>query len=426
MKYKGDKHKTETLKFRLKTSNRLTEYFDEMSSESHIWINAGCKARMNGLSFIDCTKIATLVQNIPQAFVHGAINLGMEMKCSHVKYGEHTYPLYSAVPLGKKSRGGTVYFPKCGEPFELQKGTLPNDSQSYKIVDVSNSSDKERQFELHVTVRRHVPPRKMTGVWGGVDIGGRHSAVVVKSDGTGMILTLRESDTMRKIAKLHSQMSKCKKNSRKYLKLKAKMDSIYKKLGNRQLDKLRKFNKKLLTDCDRIVFEAIDLQKLTAEGGSHKKDMNRTMRQSKPGLVRQTVAESSLGYNVQYNEIRAQYTSIICSLCVSANTWRKSRKFKCFDCGAMMHADFNAARNILYSIMVVLYSKRAQRALELYYDKAGQVLRDKVDLRGCTLPPAAGDLVAGTGGQRQHLKRDVPGWNDGANHLTTDICNGSC
>lgn len=49
--------------------------------------------------------------------------------CSHVKYGRKTYPLYSAVPLSKKSKGNTVYFPKCDTPFKLQKGSLPDTSQ---------------------------------------------------------------------------------------------------------------------------------------------------------------------------------------------------------------------------------------------------------------------------------------------------------
>ena len=63
-----------------------------------------------------------------------------------------------------------------GRLFKLQKGTLPETSQSYKIVDVTNNADKERQFELHVTVREHVPDRVATGVHAGMTwVGNTHS-----------------------------------------------------------------------------------------------------------------------------------------------------------------------------------------------------------------------------------------------------------
>ena len=76
---------------------------------------------MAGLSVFDTTKIATICQTIPQAWVHGAIREGHKMeRCTHVKYGKKVYSLFSSVPLGKKSKGDTVYFPKCDISFKLQ------------------------------------------------------------------------------------------------------------------------------------------------------------------------------------------------------------------------------------------------------------------------------------------------------------------
>lgn len=401
-KYRGDRHVVKTKRYRLKTSAALTEYVNSLYSESHMWINAGCEARRYGVSTTAVNKIAALVREIPYAFARGAILEGMKMDGTHIKYGEHRYPLFNCDPLTKRSSGSrTLYLPHCDTGFELQKGTLPKDSQSYKLVDVSNHDDRERQFELHVVVREHVPPRVMTGVSAGIDLGGRNSATAVLSDGAVMVLTLREGDVMRKIAKLHEQMSKCKKNSCKYGRLRQEMKSIYKKLGNRQLDKMRKFNNKLLTKCDRIVTEGMNLQKLTTEGGNHKKNLNKLVRQSRPGAVRNDLATRALAFNVQYNEINQRHTSDHCCRCGGGDTYRKGRFFKCHVCGNVMHSEVNAGHNILYNTSMVRWSKRAQNAVRLY-DKAGLVLRDKIHLGNRTTPPVAGDWSAGTGGPRRH------------------------
>ena len=217
MKYKGEKYVIRTLLYRLKTSTRLTRYFDSMYSESHMWLNAGIEARRAGMSEFDTNKMATKCRTIPQAWDRGAIREGHKMEdCSYVRYGREVYPLYSSVPLGKKSKGDVVYFPKCSIPFKLQKGRLPSDSQSYKIVDVTNHADKERQFELHVTIREHVPDRVCTGVHAGIDMGGKHTLIVGKSDGTIAMLTLREKDTLRNIARIQKKMSRCKLHSHKW------------------------------------------------------------------------------------------------------------------------------------------------------------------------------------------------------------------
>ena len=402
MRYAGDQHVIVTKKFRLKTSTRLTKYFDSMCSESHIWLNAGCLAHKLGVSAFDCNKIITLVGTIPVALARGAIQASMEMKCSHLEYGKHTYPLFSSVPLGKKSSGSTVYFPRCKTPFGFQKGRLPPNMQSYKIVDVTNKSDKERQFELHVTVRKHIPPRKMTGIQAGIDLGGHHTMVATTSDGQRMVLTLRERDTMRAIAKLHAQMSRCKKYSCRYNRLRDKMASIYKKMGNRQMDKLRKFNNKLIKLCDVIIVDAGNLTKMRSRGAG-KKGMNRTMAQAKPGAAREDLAKRAPAHNTYYREANPANTSKQCGLCASMDTWRKGRKTKCFACDIMKHADYNGSENMLFNNDNAAWSKRAQRVRELC-DKAGLALRDQIDLGRRTIPPSVGDWVAGTRDPRKHRK----------------------
>ena len=61
-----------------------------------------------------------------------------------------------------------------------------------------------------------------------------------------------------------------------------------------------------------------------------------------------------------------------------------------------MHADVNAAFNILYIIRAVWWSKRAQSVYHLQ-NKAGMALRGKIHLDACMIPPSVNDVMAGTG-----------------------------
>ncbi len=353
MKYNGGKYVIKTVQYRLKTSARLTRYFDSMYSESHVWLNAGIKARRAGLSVFDTNKIATICQGIPQSWVHGAIKEGHKMGgCTHVKYGKKVYPLYSNMPLGKKSKGNTVYCPKCDKPFKLQKGRLPDTLQSYKIVDVTNNADRERQFELHVTIREHVPDRVCTGVHAGIDMGGKQTLVVAKSDGRIEMTTLREKDTIRNIARIQKKMSHCKLHSHKWWTLHAQLQSIYRKMGNRQTDKLRKFAKKLFAQCDKIIMEGMNLRTMTTKGPGQK-NKNRLMRQFKCGEARALLAQQALQHNTEYAEIDPKYTSQQCCVYGSTNTWRDGSRFRCRECGVVQHADVNAAFNILFTFYTV-------------------------------------------------------------------------
>ena len=315
--------------------------------------------------------------------------------CSHVKYGKKVYPLYSSVPLGKKSKGDVVYFPRCGAPFKLQKGTLPDTSQSYMIVDVTTHNDKERQFELHVTIREHVPDHVATGIHAGIDMGGKHMLIVGKSDGSIAMLTLRENDTIRNVARIQKKMARCRLHSHKWCNLHAQLQSIYKKMGNRQTDKMRKFAKKLFAQCDKIIMEGMNLRTITTKGKGQK-NKNRLMRQSKCGEARALLAQQSLKHNTEYVEIDPKNTSQQCCMCGSTNTWRKSSQFRCYDCGVLMHADINAAFNILFTFRTVQWSKRAQAVYKLY-NKAGMALRGKIHLATLTIPSVVGDVMAGTG-----------------------------
>ena len=94
-------------------------------------------------------------------------------------------------------------------------------------------------------------------------MGGKHTMVAGKSDGTIDVITLREKDTLRNIARIQKKMARCKRGSHRWRTLHAQLQSVYKKMGNRQTDKLRKFSKKLMYQCDRILMGGMNLRTMT-------------------------------------------------------------------------------------------------------------------------------------------------------------------
>ena len=141
--------------------------------------------------------------------------------------------------------------------------------------------------------------------------------------------------------------------------------------------------------------EGMNLHTMTTKG-PRQKAKNRKMRQSKCGEARALLAQRALQHNTEYMEIDQKGTSQQCCVCGSTNTWRKGSKFRCHTCGIACHADVNAAFNILVTFYAVQWSKRVQAVYSLQ-TKAGMVLRGRIHLGTCTLPPSVNDVMAGTG-----------------------------
>ncbi len=82
------------------------------------------------------------------------------------------------------------------------------------------------------------------------------------------MLTLREKDTLRNIARIQKKMSRCRRGSHKWCRLHAQLQSVYKKMGNKQTDRLRNFSKKLMIQCDKLIMEGMNLATMARKGPS--------------------------------------------------------------------------------------------------------------------------------------------------------------
>ena len=72
------------------------------------------------------------------------------------------------------------------------------------------------------------------------------------------------------------------------------------------------------------------------------------------------------------------------------------QQFRCHNCGVLMNVGVNAVFSILFIFYAVQWGRRAQAVYALQ-NKIGMVLRGKIHLGTCTLPPSVNDVMVGTG-----------------------------
>lgn len=128
-------------------------------------------------------------------------------------------------------------------------------------------------------------------------------------------------------------------------------------------------------------FESLDFRH-----GGLSKQMNRILNRAGRGVVKKKLRSMTEEYDCEVVEVNPAYTSQECSSCGFV-FWknRHGSNFHCLACGLRLHADVNAARNILRRSQdgLVLAYKSKEQVLtildERYYDRWGvdaYVLRD--------------------------------------------------
>lgn len=149
----------------------------------------------------------------------------------------------------------------------------------------------------------------------------------------------------QRISKLKSHISKCRKNSINYYKLKNKIGKIYKKTANQREDYLHKLSTKLADAYDLICVENLDMKEMA----------------NHYSLAKNTY-DNAYGKFIQYLkyklEERGKVLVVIDKFYPSSKTCNKcgyikhdlklnEREWKCPSCGELLNRDNNAAINIL-------------------------------------------------------------------------------
>ena len=190
----------------------------------------------------------------------------------------------------------------------------------------------------------------------GVDLGVAHFATL--SDGT-VFEALNFKKEEKKIKRLQRSLSRKKKGSKNREKTRKKLVQLHRKVADKRNDILHKISTQLVKSHAVIVVEDLNVKGMSSSASGTKENPGKNVRQ-KAGLNR-SILRQGWGTFLRILEYKAvwaggmvlrippHHTSQRCSGC--GHTDPKNRKsqsvFHCVACGLRMHADLNAAKNIL-------------------------------------------------------------------------------
>ena len=256
-------------------------------------------------------------------------------------------------PVRKDSH--TVHIPGYGMVETAKPINTSWDMRSFKIVDVTKRVDKhtkpsDHMFELHIALHEPVESHRNTGTIRGVDVGGKHLAVTVDTNGNVTIHNTRHRAILREIDALKSLRDHKTRHGRKWHILNDQIKRLYRKANNIAANTINQTIAQITNGVDAVVVESLSVKDMTTHGGNYKRAMNRSMRENHVGEFLRKLAQWCEMHNIPLLGASAKYTSQTCHVCGTVNA--KSRvtrdKFICSNCTRVFHADVNAAWNILH------------------------------------------------------------------------------
>jgi putative transposase len=224
------------------------------------------------------------------------------------------------------------------------------------VKNVTISQDAGRWY-LSIQAEQVVnePKHLSTSVIAG-DLGVVHFLTL--SDGTHFDVP-DYSPLEQKIKRAQQKLSKKKKGSKNYLKLKVQLQRLHKELRDLREDFLHKLSHKLSKNHAVIVLEKLRVKDMTKSAKGTTENPGKNVAQ-KAGLNRAILRQGwsefirQVKYKCEWRGARfilvaPEYTSQLCSSCgfVSAENRKTQSEFVCVACGHAENADKNAAKNIL-------------------------------------------------------------------------------
>ena len=190
----------------------------------------------------------------------------------------------------------------------------------------------------------------------GIDLGEIHSITAYTNTNKNCIITGRYLRSLRRLqdkslGKLNHMLSKCKKNSKRYKKLKHAKRKMLIKTNNQIKDCNHKITNELVKFVKNNNISKVVIGDIRGiEKNTHKKKNTGTKHNGRLSKwnygehIRQIKYKlGSIGVDVEL--IDESYTSQTCSCCGKRNKC-KTRNYKC-TCGYTCHRDIHGARNIL-------------------------------------------------------------------------------
>ena len=237
------------------------------------------------------------------------------------------------------------------EPIRV---TLPDDLQGVKFLEVRLVYNKKQShYEWHFVVDDGIEPiLKSEGSIVAVDLGEIHPAVMTDGN-TALVITARElratgQGLAKKIAKLDSRLSRCKRGSRMYRKLSKAKAKARLNADARQKDILHKISRAVVdfaveSNAKEIVIG--DIRDIGDEVNLGKKS-NQKISLWPHGKLTGYVKYKSARLGIAINLENEAYTTQTCPCCGEKQKPR-GRVYKCRKCGFIGHRDVVGSCNIL-------------------------------------------------------------------------------
>ena len=156
-------------------------------------------------------------------------------------------------------------------------------------------------------------------------------------------------------ARLNQQLALCKKGSKNFRKIKAKIGKLKHHEANKKKHARHAISHQIVSENDGIAVENFEVKKIVEKTEKDKKTLRRVKKATNKKLVGGGVAEiiSQIQYKSEFEGktckmVDPKYTSMTCSNCgfVNESLTLDDREWDCPECGTHLFRDANAAENV--------------------------------------------------------------------------------
>lgn len=178
----------------------------------------------------------------------------------------------------------------------------------------------------------------------GIDLG--LEAFATLSDGQRIANPRPMRQAAKKLAREQRVLARKKLGSTRRAKQRQRVALAHLKVQRARRDFHHKLALDLVQRFDRIAVEDLAVAAMRSKGGAYKRGLNRSMVDASWGQFLLVLAEKCEASGVELVTVDARYTSQICSGCGAIEKKALSERWHDCPCGASLHRDHNAAKNI--------------------------------------------------------------------------------
>ena len=323
------------------------------------------------VSYVESSKILTQWKSESElAFLNEVSSVPLQQSLRHLQDGfqrfwskQNAYPRFKSRKKSRKSaeftssafrwKDGALWLAKCDAPLDIVwSRALPEGAQPSSVT---VSQDRAGRWFVSMLVEEQITqlaPLDATTSAVGVDMGLNHLAILSTGEKiSNPRHTARDARALARAQRAHARKQKGSNNKEK---ARLKVARIQARTADRRRDFLHKLTTSMIRENQTIVIEDLAVQNMSRRsksGGSHKKGLNRAIRDASWNELRSQLEYKAAWYGRDVVVLSQWFpSSQLCSACGQRTGPRGDlamRSWKCSACGAAHDRDVNAAKNIL-------------------------------------------------------------------------------